>query len=303
VRRVTEGWGQCLVKQKEEEAECASAIAEKQESPRERRVATQDPIAERGNISSDGTMILVRGEGWKEVKMAAFSQVEVLMPEDKRRRSAQRKGKRSREDVARLSAHSYCAGLWNADTFEPYQYAEGLRRGLDQVGQLSSVNDGAPWIERTTFTNFPDATQVVDWNHALERLWAVAHAVHREDASAQEWAEQREEELWSGAVEQVIESLEALDLDQPGYPDEVRQAPGYFRHNRDRMRYDTFRALGYPIGSGTVESGAKNVVKHRMRRPGRGWNRGCAQSMLAALSELHSERFEWAWQMAYRTAA
>ena len=302
-RRITEGFGQRLVKQKEEEAGRASAIAEKEESPQERRVEMRDPIAERGNISSDGTMILVRGEGWKEVKMATFSQVETLIPEDKRRRSAQRKGKRAREDIARLSAHSYCAGLWDADTFEPYQYAEGLRRGLDQVAQLSSVNDGAPWIERTTFTNFPEATQVIDWNHALERLWTVAHAVHDENASAKEWAEQREEELWTGAVEQVIESLEALDLDQGGYPDEVRQAPGYFRHNRDRMRYDIYPTLGHPIGSGTVESGAKNVVKHRMRRPGRGWRRDCAQSMLAALSEFHGERFEWAWHMAYRAAA
>jgi hypothetical protein len=303
VRRLAQGFGKRLAERKEREAAQASAIAERAESPQAPRVAVQDPISARGNVSSDGTMILVRGEGWKEVKMAAFSQVEGLNPNDKRRRSAQRKGKRAQEDVVRLSAHSYCAGLWDADTFEPYQYAEGLRRGLDQIDRLSSVNDGAPWIERTTFTNFPEATQVVDWNHALERLWAVARAVFGEGESAQDWVEQREEALWTGAVDQVIESLDALDLDQPSYPDEVRQAPGYYRHNRERMRYDVFRALGYPIGSGTVESGAKNVVKHRMRRPGRGWSRDCGQSMLAALSELYSERFQWAWQIAYRPAA
>jgi len=303
VRRITEGFGQRLVEQKEQEAGQASAIAERDESPQDRRVEVQNPISGRGNLSSDGTMVLVRGEGWKEVKMATFSQIEVLNADDKRRRSAQRKGKRAYEDVVRLSAHSYCAGLWNADTFELYQYAEGLRRGLDQVEGLSSVNDGAPWIERTTFTNFPEARQVIDWNHALERLWAVARAVYGEGSSAQEWVAQREEALWTGAVDHVIESLDALDLDQPGYPDEVRQAPGYFRHNRERMRYDVFRALEYPIGSGTVESGAKNVVKHRMRRPGRGWSRDCGQSMLAALSELHSGRFDWAWQMAHRPAA
>ena len=101
----------------------------------------------------------------------------------------------------------------------------------------------------------------------------------------------------------MIEALEMLDLDHLSYPDEVHQAPGYFRRNRKRMRYDLFRTLGYPIGSGTVESAAKNVVKHRLRRPGPGWNRDCSQSMLAALSELHSERFDWAWDTAYRPAA
>jgi len=303
VRRVTEGFGQRLAAQKEREAAEAAAIAHRDEGPQDRRVEPQDPIEARGNISSDGTMILLREEGWKEVKMATFSQVEVLNAQDKRRRSAQRRGKRAHEDVVRLCAHSYCAGLWKADEFEPYQYAEGLRRGLDQVDRLSSVNDGAPWIERTTFTNFPEAIQVIDWNHAVERLWVVTHAVYGEAPAAEEWMEQQEEALWAGRVEEGIAALDAQELDQPDYPDEVQQAPGYFRHNRERMRYDAFRALGCPIGSGTVESGARNVVKHRMRRPGRGWSRDGAQSVLAALSELYSERFAWAWQMAYRPAA
>jgi hypothetical protein len=73
---------------------------------------------------------------------------------------------------------------------------------------------------------------------------------------------------------------------------EVRQAPGYFQANQTRMRYDYFRETGYPIGSGTVESAANNVVHHRMQRPGRGWQQDNAQVMLAGLSELHSGRFD-----------
>jgi hypothetical protein len=303
VRRITQGFGSGLAKQREQEADRASEIAAVGESAQDRRVALQDPIVERGNVSSDGTMILLRKEGWKEVKMAAFSQVEVLEPESEKRRSTQRDGKRAREDVVRLQGHSYCAGVWKADTFEKYQYAEGLRRGLDLLEHLSSANDGAPWIERTTFTNFPDATQVIDWNHALGRLWKVAHAAYGEGEAAKKWIEPLEEGLWNGRGELVIEALSTLDLDQPSYPDEVRQAPGYFQRNLERMRYNVFRASGYPIGSGTVESGAKNVVKHRMCRPGRGWKRDCAQAMLAGLGELHGERFDWAWQRVYHSAA
>ena len=61
------------------------------------------------------------------------------------------------------------------------------------------------------------------------------------------------------------------------------------------MDYPRFRQAGYPIGSGTVESGINTVVHHRMKRQGRGWKRGNAQSMLAALSELHSQRFAISW--------
>jgi len=42
-------------------------------------------------------MILIREEGWKEVKMATFSQVELLEPTDERRWRAQCEGKRGRK--------------------------------------------------------------------------------------------------------------------------------------------------------------------------------------------------------------
>ena len=231
------------------------------------------------------------------IENGSVSQVEVLQPDSERRRTAQREGKRAQQDVARLSAQSYCAGLWDADTLGAYQYAEGLRRGLDQLERLSSVNDGALWIERITATNFSYATQVVDWSQGVQRLWVVANAVYGEgQATPATWVKQREDELWAGKVAQVIQALDRLDLDRAGYPDEVRQAPGHFRNNRDRMRYDVFLAAGYPIGSGTVESGANYVVQQRLRRPGRGWRRENAQSMLAALADLNTGRFHWAWQ-------
>lgn len=76
-----------------------------------------------------------------------------------------------------------------------------------------------------------------------------------------------------------------------------------FQGNRKRMRHDEFRAAGYPIGSGTVESGINTVVHPRMKRPGRGWTRSNGQAMLAGLSELHSGRFDQTWQAALPLAA
>jgi hypothetical protein len=179
-----------------------------------------------------------------------------------------------------------------------HQYAEGLRRGVDRCQRVSSVNDGAPWIERITFTNFPEAEQIVDWSHASGRLWQVTDAVFgKERPPGEEWVEGQLDLLWSGEVRKIVIALEGLNLEQERYPPEARQAPGYFRSNQTRMRYDYFREAGYPIGSGTVESAANNVVHHRMRRPGRGWQRDNAQTMLAGLSELHSGRFDRAWQL------
>jgi len=304
VERMTKAFGAEMAACKAAEAQQAIAVSQVGESPRERRVALHEPIQAASNVSSDGVMVFVRGEGWKEAKMAVFSAVEVLPPTAERRRREQRRGKRQHEDVVRLSKHSYCVGLWDADTFGAYQYAEGLRRGLDLSDRCCSVNDGARWIERITQANFPHAEQVVDWGHSVQHLWTVADALYGEgQPAAARWVAQRKDELWTGDIERVIRVLDTLDLARPACPDLARQAPGYFRHNRKRMRYDHFRAQGYPVGSGTVESGAKNVVQRRLKRPGRGWNPDNAQAMLAALGELSSGRFQWAWQQVYHPAA
>jgi hypothetical protein len=300
IRRVTQGFGQQVRERRTAEAEHAAQVGAFEEFPHERWLPLEQPLVGVGNASSDGTMILIREEGWKEVKVAAFSQVTTLPPHHPDRRALQRDGELAEREVVRLSQHSYCAGLWEADTFGRYQYLEGLRRGFDRLAAPSSVNDGAKWIARITDTNFPKAQQIIDWSHGTERLWAVGNAVFG-DATPEtaQWVKQRKTDLWAGRVAAVGTALQALNLDQDKYPEIVRQAPGYFQERMAEMRYADFRAAGYPIGSGTVESAARNVVQPRMRRPGRGWAREKAEAMLSALAEFHSGRLHSTWQRVY----
>jgi len=134
-------------------AERANAPARLWESPRDRRVAEVEPITGQANLSMDGAMVLIRGERWKEVK-PAVSEVEVRAAGERAVGKSQSSGREQNPRVE-LSRHSYQAGLWDADTMALHQYTEGLRRGVDLCQRLSSVNDGAPWIERITYTNFP----------------------------------------------------------------------------------------------------------------------------------------------------
>jgi hypothetical protein len=294
LRRITEDWGQAVATQRQGEAERANAVARRGEKPEDRRISEVEPIASQANLSTDGAMMLVRGEGWKEVKLVAVSEVKVR-PAALRTSEASRR--RTDDPFVELGRHSYQAGLWDADQMAVHQYAEAMRRGLDYSRKRSSVNDGAIWIKRITDLNFPGMPQVVDWKHAGDHLWTVGNALCGEQTpAAKQWTESHLDLLWDGHVATVVSVLDSLDLRQERYPALVREAPDYFRSNQDRMRYDVFRAQGYPIGSGTVESGANTVVHHRMRRPGRGWQRQNGQAMLAALSELHSGRFERAWR-------
>jgi hypothetical protein len=295
--RITEKWGQAVAAQRSQEAEQANALGQRGEKPEDRRLEEAEPISGQANLSTDGAMVLVRSEGWKEVKLVAVSEVKV-------RPAAARKGehpsRRDGDPLLELLRHSYQAGLWDADTMALHQYAEAMRRGLDYSRKRGSVNDGAIWIKRITDTNFPGITQVVDWRHASDHLWAVGNAVCGElTPAAKQWTERHLDLLWDGRVAQVVSILDQMDLRQERYPALVREAPDYFRSNQERMRYDQFREQGYPIGSGTVESAANTVVHHRLKRPGRGWGRENVQAMLAGLSELHSDRFDRAWQRTF----
>lgn len=46
----------------------------------------------------------------------------------------------------------------------------------------------------------------------------------------------------------------------------------YFTNNCERMRYDRFRAAGYMIGSGAIESACKQIVTQRLKLPGAQWH-------------------------------
>lgn len=274
VRRITEGFGQGVAERRQREVEMVYDLQKGDESI----IAVVDPIEGQGNISTDGTMILIRGEGWKEVKLTVVSRCEVLGSETGRR-------------VA-LSAHSCQAGLWDADMMARYQYLEGLRRGVMGCERLSSVNDAASWIARITQDNFPQATFIIDWPHAKGRLWQAAQSLFGEGTeAAQRWAAAQTDLLWHSQGARVVSALE-------GFPhrEEARRARGYFADHLQQMDYARYRRQGYPIGSGTVESGGKNYVQRRMKRSGRGWSRDTGQAMLSALSEFHSGRFDLAWQ-------
>ena len=118
----------------------------------------------------------------------------------------------------------------------------------------------------------------------------------RAASKAQQWAESCLERLWEGRPEDVVCALQTLDWNTISCSEDVRNSPSYFETRQQKMDYARFRQEGYPIGSGTVESGVNTVVHHRMKRQGRGWKRENGQALLAALSELHSRRFEIAWQ-------
>lgn len=210
-------------------------------------------------------------EGWRKAKLGSWYTTEVPPAEQ-----------RLEEWEPRAEEISYFGDITDAETFGRHLYVTGLERGADRADELVFVADGAQWIWNLVEEHFPKAVQIVDWYHATEYVWDVAHAVYGEGSDlATAWAEKRLDALWEGKVDVVLDAFRT-HLDPEADDDPAQAAITYFENNRHRMRYQKFRARGYHIGSGTIESGCKRVIGARLKQAGMIWSLAGARRMIKA---------------------
>ena len=141
---------------------------------------------------------------------------------------------------------------------------------------------------------FPRAELVLDFYHAAEHLNELANALSGADeagALARQWCHQLKHE--GGAA--VLATLEAVDL--RGRKAEVREkhrlVTGYVRNNLGRMDYPRYRANGWLIGSGHVESACKGIIGLRLKGCGMRWSEAGADAVCHLRALFKSEKGQW----------
>ncbi len=235
-------------------------------------------------VSLDGVQAHLTPEGWKELCVGAVYQVRACRP-----RLAHW------ADVVQAEAISYVAELGSQrEAFGWQLYAEALRRGA-ATAELVVVGDGAHWLWELAALHFPQATQILDWFHATEYVWKAATTIWGEThPDRSRWAEQQLQALWDGRVTEVLAELQHHQ--RTG--DAVRAAWTSFTNQQARMNYPAYRARGFPIGSGTIESGCKQLVRARLKQAGMIWQADGARQVVKVRAWL--KRGRWAEAMAHR---
>lgn len=202
---------------------------------------------------------------------------------------------RGRRREVQATAQSYMVYTGSMERAGARLYAEALRRGIDPARErVVCLGDGAPSIWQQFATHFPQRVEVLDWYHALEHLWAAGNGVFGEGpAGAQAWVAAREAELWAGQVGAVQAALRAAAAAPGGAVAGAQEH--YFATNAAWMDYARYRAAGYPVGSGVVESACKRVVGGRAKGAGMRWSTAGVQAVLTLRAELLSGRWEASW--------
>lgn len=225
-------------------------------------------------VSADGAMISLVGKPWVEVKTLALGRVI-----------------QEADGTVRTTDLSYFSRRAEHTAFRRLALVETYRRGVGTALEVVAVVDGADWLQRFIDFHRPDAIRILDFPHAVEYLTHASHeAFGAGTAATSEWLGRQAHALKHAGPDPVLAALRALP------PGEQRDAAlGYLEPRLPQLQYPTFRAQGYPIGSGIVESANKVVVQDRLKGSGMHWAPASVDPMLALRTVICADRWDEAW--------
>jgi hypothetical protein len=189
--------------------------------------------------------------------------------------------------------------LWGRESPEQFGaslYRLACRCGYRQAQEKIFAADGGDWCWSIHARYFAEAVGILDWYHASEHVWTCAKALHSENAAAHAWADQalalmRDEGGWG-----LLRWLLTLQTQLRGKKRQALQGLiNYIQPRQDRMDYPTSRARGWQIGSGMVESTARQLVGLRLKGPGMHWTEHGALAMTALRAQYLNHHWHRFW--------
>jgi hypothetical protein len=152
-----------------------------------------------------------------------------------------------------------------------------VRQGILHASQVVWLSDGARglWhLFEECFTAY--ATGILDFYHAAQQLWKSAAAwLDGRTTQARRWFGWARHRLRHGQLDGVLADLaEALEVEclPDTTRDTLRTVAAYLERHREHMNYETYKALGLPLGSGMVESACKWLIQQRFKGVGMRWS-------------------------------
>lgn len=234
-------------------------------------------------LSMDGGMVNIRGEGWRELKVGSVFDVETRLERNPQTQEL--------DEMAHGVNVHYTAMLGTTNDFTPALWALAVEHDLPTAKERAVVGDGALWIWNVAEDVCPDGRQIVDWFHAVQHLADAAVALYpddNDDRKRTHWLKTYKDHLYRGRIHKIIAALKKRKRDD---------LASYFERHQRRMQYLEFREEGFPIGSGTVESGVKQF-KQRLTGTGMRWNADHANRMLVIRAAVLGNDFDSLWNAA-----
>ncbi len=213
-------------------------------------------------IEADGSMLLTRENGWKEVKLGRmFKASNCIHAEGK---------------PGWISNSQYVAHLGGYQKFMN-QMEHIIDSYCHPQSKLIFIADGAPWLKNWIEDAYPGSQSILDYYHACEYLHDFSREHFKDKATEEQWVTLQKELLLESCTEEVIKNVKELNSSRK----EAKKLIEYYQANQKRMNYKQYQKIGCGIiGSGAIESAHRKVIQKRMKQSGQRWSKEGAQNML-----------------------
>lgn len=267
---------------------------EREEVERLERLAPQPKATpQKVLLSGDGAFVRLVGGEFLEIKNMAIGEFDTVV---------NNKG----EERVETRKISYFARSYRVREFERYALVETQRRGVENADVVVTPLDGAEWLQSLVSHHAPDAVRILDFPHSQEYLATAGKAYFGEGtADFTTWFGKATEDLKHNGPDATLNRLRTLHQQAQGQVDTqeaITKSLTYLDKRIDMIDYPSFLASGYPIGSGSVESGHKVVMQSRMKQAGMSWQVAHVDPMLALRCLICNDRWDegWAATVQYR---
>jgi len=235
--------------------------------------------AEKIYVQCDGSMLLTREEGWKEVKLGRIFKSSSILPQDTNRQWI-----RESEYVAHLGHHKQFEDLMSQIIDEPY------RKKNDQI---VFVGDGARWQWSWVEAEYPGAIQVLDFYHAMEHIGKYVMALIKDKKRGDLEVKKIGGILKRKGIDTVMRYLSNIPRSHKAGNEAYEKLSTYIANNRSKMDYPRYIKENLLIGSGAIESAHRTVLQRRLKQSGQRWSKRGMTNMI----KLRSAKMSGYWNL------
>ena len=217
-------------------------------------------------VEADGTMFHERSGYWNEGKMGCIVKTKMCCESET-----------GWKEINRY----YFGSVGSLGKFKD-EFERSLERlNYEDAEEMIWIGDGAKWIRRL-YESYMGENDflILDYYHAVQHLYSLADAYFGEFDSPQKkkFIDQQKDKLFESPQDFIAGLKRLLRRNNWKRIGKTRKniilkEIEYFKNNADRMDYADYRRMGFPIGSGIIESACKNVFGARFKLGGQRWKR------------------------------
>ena len=156
-------------------------------------------------------------------------------------------------------------------------FCAAILEGLSPATKVIGVADGGQGLREELQVHFPNLQFILDQSHLVSHLYETGEALHYAGAKRESWVRKKLEQISAGGVQTVMSALRRT----AERCDRARRLRAYLERFQDALCYDKFKAAGYPVGSGEVESAHRYIPQKRLKIAGASWKPETVNKMLA----------------------